>query len=253
MHVPAPDRAIRVDRVDRVCFVVGGLLVLAGLVHLGVFVADNRPWAGPLSWRKPFTFGVSFGLTLWTIAWVASWLRLTARTRTWLLVVLTADCVVEVAGISVQAWRHQPSHLNTTTPANAAIAYTLAIGGAVLVVVLGWLALAALRGCVDGPRDLRLAVQAGFGLLVAGLLAGAAMIARGTVSVRTVSPERGYADAGFLRDFHGVTLHAVLVLPGLAWVLARAGVDEPMRWRVVVATVTAYVAAALLVLALDLA
>ena len=34
-----------------------------------------------------------------------------------LLTVFAADCILEVAGITVQAWRDQPSHLNTTTAA----------------------------------------------------------------------------------------------------------------------------------------
>ena len=37
---------------------------------------------GPLSLRKPTTFGLSFGLTLITIAWVLSFLELRDRTRT---------------------------------------------------------------------------------------------------------------------------------------------------------------------------
>ena len=158
------------------------------------------------------SFGVSFGLTLVGITWVASYLRLSERARTALLGVFAADCVVEVTGITVQAWRHMPSHLNTTTPVNALIAYSLAIGGAVLLVVLGALAVPALRGRVDAPLSMRVALRSGFGLLLAGLAAGAAMIARGEVPIRGGHRAQAYHETGFLKWFHAVTPHAVLAL-----------------------------------------
>ncbi len=241
------------DRVTRACLVVAAVLVASGLVHLGVFVADDRPWHGPLSWRKPFTFGVSFGVTLASVVWVTSSLRMPARRRALLLAVLAIDCVVEVAGITVQAWRDQPSHLNTTTPLNAAVAMGLAAGGAVLVVVLGSFAVPALRGQVDGPPSMVLAVRAGFALLLAGLASGAAMIARGAVArARGDAADRVYAVTGFLKDVHGVTLHGVLVLPALAWLLAHTSLPERSRVRVVGVAVAAYGAVALGVLARDL-
>src|SRR3954468_23847697 len=95
--------------VERVCYAVGAVLLLAGLFHLGVYAVRGGPWEGPVSWRKPTTFGLSFGLTLITVTWVSSYLRMRARTRAVLLGVFAADCVVEVAGITGQAWRGTPS------------------------------------------------------------------------------------------------------------------------------------------------
>jgi hypothetical protein len=63
-----------------------------------VFLVDGGPWEGPVSWRKPTTFGISFGLTLITIAWVSSYLVMRPRTRAWLLGVFAADCVQIVKG-----------------------------------------------------------------------------------------------------------------------------------------------------------
>jgi hypothetical protein len=244
-----PDAA----RPDRWLYVVAGVLVVSGLVHLGVFALDDRPWHGPLSWRKPATFGLSFGVTLATITWVTSYLLMAARTRAVLRAVFAVDCVVEVAGITLQAWRDQPSHLNTSTPANAAVAYTLAVGGGVLVAVLGTFAVVALRGRVVGPPSTVLAVRTGFALLLAGLGSGVAMIAVGTTAMRTGTPEHAYDIAGFLKGFHAVTLHGVLVLPALAWLLCRRTDDEARRYRIVLAAVAAYVAAAAVVLVVNLA
>ncbi len=248
---PAP---VRTDRVTRACLVVAGLLVLSGLVHLGVFFADDRPWGGPVSWRKPFDFGLSFGVTLASVLWVTSYLQLAERTRARLLTVFAVDCVVEVAGITVQAWRDQPSHLNTSTPFNTVVAMTLAVGGGVLIVVLGAFAVTAFRGRVDGPASMVLAQRSGFALLVAGLISGAAMIARGSIArAHGDTAARMYAVTGFVKEFHGVTLHGVLVLPAIAWFVGRREMPEARRVQVVRAALGLYVLAAVVVLVLELA
>lgn len=240
-------------KVNRVCLLVAGILVISGLIHLGVFFVDDRPWGGPVSWRKPFTFGLSFGVTLASIVWVTSYLKMPSRSRTVLLYVFAADCVVEVAGITVQAWRDQPSHLNTTSPLNTAIAMTLAAGGAVLILVLGAFAVPAIRGHVNGARSMVIAQRAGFILLIAGLLSGVAMIARGSIArANGEAASQMYVVTGFLKDFHGVTLHGVLVLPALAWLVARTRMGEPSRIRAVKLGIAAYGLAAAGALAVSL-
>jgi hypothetical protein len=195
---------------------------------------------------------VSFGVTLIAIAWVASYLRLSARARRTLLGVFAADCIMEVTGISIQAWRGVASHFNDETTFDSVIAYSLAFGGAVLVVVLGSLAVMALRGRIDAAPSMRLAIQSGFTLLLAGLAAGVAMIARGEVLIRTGHRQAAYDTAGFLKWFHGVTLHAILVLPILAWWLARTSRSESDRVRIVRAATAVYVITAVLILIVSL-
>jgi len=238
--------------VERRLYAVAAMLVASGVLHLAVFALGNRPWDGPVSWRKPATFGLSFGVTLASVVWVTARLRMGSRMRSAALVVFGADCVLEVAGITVQAWRDRPSHLNTSTPTDAAIAYTLALGGAVLIVTLGLFAVVAFRGAVDGPASVLLAYRAGFALLMAALAAGAAMIAVGTVAMRTGPAANAYQVTGFLKGFHAVSLHAVLVLPALARLLETATSDEPLRRRIIRAAVTGYLVAALCILAVEL-
>ncbi|MGI8900303.1 MAG: hypothetical protein ACR2HA_05130 [Nocardioides sp.] len=97
------------------------------------------------------------------------------------------------------------------------------------------MAVTAFQSHIDAPASMRLALRAGYALLVAGLLAGVAMIVRGTTLVRTGHRTAGYAEAGFLKAFHSVTLHAVLVLPLLAWWLAHRGIADPRRRTLIVA------------------
>ncbi|OLD65328.1 MAG: hypothetical protein AUI47_02445 [Acidobacteria bacterium 13_1_40CM_2_68_5] len=64
---------------------VGALVLVSGLIHLGILVISGGTWEGPLSLRKATTFGLSFGLTLITIVWVAALLRLSDRSLAALL------------------------------------------------------------------------------------------------------------------------------------------------------------------------
>ncbi|MGI8666622.1 MAG: hypothetical protein ACR2N4_11410 [Jatrophihabitans sp.] len=238
----------RLRLVERCCYLVGAVLVASGLFHLGVFAIRGGPWDGPVSWRKPSTFGLSFGLSLITISWIASYLRLGARARNWLLGAFAADCVLEVSGITVQAWRGVPSHFDTETPLNTAIAMSLAVGGAVLIVILGSLASTAFHGRIDAGPDIKLALRAGFGFLIVGLATGAAMIAHGEVLIKSGHRQRAYDSAGSLTWVHGVTLHAILILPLLAVLLAHRGWPVTRRTRVVAVAAACYGLATLIVL-----
>ncbi len=217
--------------------------MLSGLAHLVVFAVDGGPWDGPVSWRKPVTFGLSFGVTLMAVVWVTSYVRLGARTRVVLLAVFAADCVVEVGGITLQAWRRVPSHLNMETPFDTGVSMMLAVGGGVLVVVLTVFAVASFRHRPDGPAGMALAVRSGFAILLVALASGAAMIARGVVLTRTGHQEGAYHSTAPLKPLHGVSLHAVLVLPLLAWLLSRTSASARTRWRTVAAATGCYAVA----------
>jgi hypothetical protein len=238
--------------VERFCYLVAAVLVLAGVFHLGVFAVDGGPWYGPVSWRKPVTFGVSFGLTLAAVTWVSSYLRMAPRLRTVLLGVFAVDCVAEVAGITVQAWRHVPSHFDFETPASAAVSMMLAVGGVVLIGVLVTFAVAAFRGDPELPPSMNLALRAGFVTMLIGLASGAAMIARGVTLARSGHQDLAYHLGGFLKPVHGVSLHGVLVLPVLAWLLSRTRWSEERRTRIVAIGLAAYATAIAGALALSL-
>lgn len=241
----------RTHRVERVCYLVGAVLIVSGLFHLGVLAVRGGPFYGPVSWRTPVTFGLSFGLTLISITWVASYVTLSTCARTWLLGIFAVDCVLEVAGITTQAWRHVPSHFNTETPFNTVIAMSLAAGGAVLIAVLGTLAVTAFRGRIHAAADIRLALQAGFAFLAVGLAIGAAMIARGEILIKSGHMQAGYHSAGSMKWVHAITLHAILVLPLLAVPLSCTGWPPHRRRRAIaiaaalyaIATITALVIA----------
>jgi len=68
-------------KVERLGYGVGALLLASGVIHVAILVIGGGSWYGPVSLRKAATFGLSFGITLITIVWVASWLPLRRRWR----------------------------------------------------------------------------------------------------------------------------------------------------------------------------
>lgn len=226
--------------VERLCCRIGAALVAVGLAHLLVQAVLGGPWDGPVSWRKPVTFGLSFGITLVSVTWVASFLRIGDRTRRWLLGALAAASVAEVTLIAVQAWRGVPSHFNLETTVDASIARVLAAGGGVLIVVLTSLFVISLRPQPQLPTMLARAVRLGFGTLVASLAVGAAMIAIGITLVMSGDPQAAYATGGSLKLAHFVAMHGIAILPGLAWLTSFTGWPERRRERTVALGSTGY-------------
>ncbi|MFF3936966.1 hypothetical protein [Streptomyces phaeofaciens] len=217
-------RAVRpAGRYQRLLWWCGTVLVASGAVHGVVAVVDFAPWWGPVSWRKPVVFGVSFGLMVWAVVWIVRqlpdrwWVRTGAG-----LVALTS--VAEVGLITAQRWRGRASHFNQATDTDAAI--WSVIGTLVLPLILGVVVLlVAALVRFDGGVASRVAVVVG---LVAVLAAGA--IGQKTAALgEQVFDETGHVPhdvlfgaAGSAKLAHAVGLHGLQLLALLA-ILCEAG------------------------------
>lgn len=218
------------------CYAISAVLFLSGLAHLGVYAVDGGPWQGPVSWRKPVTFGLSFGVTLASVTFAVSLLRLGDATRRRLLGVFAAASCVEVALITVQAWRGVPSHFNRETALDGVIATALAVGGVTLIGVI--VALTVVTWRRQGPLTPELlAVRAGLGMLLGALAVGAAMIA---VGVTATDPQVAYTTAGGYKPAHAVLMHAVTVLPVLGWLTRFTAWPRHRRIWTVTAAIAGY-------------
>lgn len=226
--------------IERVWYLVAAVLFASGLTHVGVLLITGGSWDGPVSLRKAATFGLSFGLTLATVAWASTFIRLGAVIRSVVLSIFAVVCVLETSLVTMQAWRGVPSHFNFETPFDTGVSMSLAGGGLVIVVtglILTW---AALARTAELSAELRLALRYGFVTLVIAFVTGAIMIATGVTQVRSGDPAGAYATAGFLKPLHGVAMHAILVLPGLAWLLGFTRFDAMVRMRVVRSAIVGY-------------
>ena len=217
---------------QRVGYACAALLLASGAFHAGVFLVDGGSWEGPVSWRKPIVFGLSFGITLATITWFMSFLR-PRRGTAWVLVgTFAVASVGEVFLVSMQRWRGVPSHFNESTAFDGAVFSTM--GALVSVLVLLTVIIAArafLR--LDAPPAMAWAIRAGLLLLLASQAVGVQMIAEGGNT---------FGAAGALKVPHAVTLHAVQVLPGLALLALLAGATARRSLRVVAVGTAGYVA-----------
>lgn len=150
---------------------VGSALVVSGVVHLGLLVADGGPLGGPVSWREPATFGLSFGAASLAVAFVANFLSLGRRLSWALLGSFGVASAIEVAWGSAQWWRGVPSHfakegLDAVLFAGAGL--TIGAIGVVIVVVT----VLALRQ-LDAPPSMALAIRVGLVLLLDSQVVGA--------------------------------------------------------------------------------
>lgn len=224
------------------------MLVGSGVVAAVGWLVIGGAWDGPVSLRKAVTFGLAFGVTVVTVVWLSTQLGLAELRRRRVVGVLTAACVLETVLVGLQSWRGVPSHFNRDSAVDSTISTVLAAGGAVIVVcalLLGW---AVLRLPATVPALMRLAIRAGFAGFLLALGAGVAMIVRGVTLQNTEGPTAAYDGAGALKPVHSTTMHAILVLPLIAWLLLRSGWDQRTQQRLLWAAIGGYALTTVVVL-----
>ncbi|MEM1060392.1 MAG: hypothetical protein AAGK14_14205 [Verrucomicrobiota bacterium] len=216
----------------RVGYAMGAALVASGLFHLGVWAIDGGDWEGPLAWRKPILFGLSTGVTCWSMAWVAQ-----LRQRRWadaLAGIFGVCALVEVAIITLQTWRGRASHFNTATPFDAGAYYVMeALILAITLIILVFTVAVFVRAPTAVSPPMRAAVRAGLAFLAFACLFGIFMVVYGTQRVEAGADPGVYGEAGVLKFVHGMPIHAIQLLPIAAWLFARTG-WSPLRQRAAV-------------------
>ncbi|MET4134222.1 hypothetical protein [Pseudarthrobacter sp. PvP090] len=200
----------------RVLVAVGLIMAASAVFHTVVFLQSGTAWEGPVSWRKPITFGLSLALTAITLALIESCLRLRPLASWLLLGTLSVAFVVEAVLVTMQAWRGVPSHFNTATPFDAMVFSAMGMTVMVIVVVVISLAILSFTSAKPGGPGLTLSIRAGMVLLVAGQVLGAAIISVGEAAVVSGNEAAVFGPegvvlgaAGILKSPHGIALHAI--------------------------------------------
>jgi hypothetical protein len=229
---------------QRLGYLVGGALVVVGLAHLVAWLVVGGAWAGPVSFRKPTTFGISFGLTTITMAWVAGQLRISDRTGWLLLGTLAVADTSEVVWVSLQRWRGVASHFNDQTTLDNLL-FVIMGGAAVavaatVILVMAVLAFTAMRA----SASMALAIRAGLLILLAAQVVGGWMIQHGLGLAEEGATDglTTFGTAGVMKVPHAVAIHGIQVLPALAWLLSFAAMPEQRRVGLVRVAVLGYVA-----------
>jgi len=223
-------------------------MFFSALFHTGVFLLDDVPWQGPISWRKPIVFGVSLGSTLFLMAWVLNFMPTRHRLHSWLMRILGVSMIVEYALIVMQVWRGEASHFNYTTPFNGAVFGVMGIMiliFAIICIIITGLSFLKMKA----PSSMVWAIRIGLLILVVSQFLGYAIVQNGMAQAFSESGEllrdvTGTASifgaAGNMKVPHAVTLHALQVLPILAWLLFFSKWTERRRTQVVLVAAAGY-------------
>lgn len=223
-----------IDRRTIALHAAGILLVVSGLLHACLWLWEGSSLAGPMSLRKPILFGLSAGVTLISLGWVAGKLRPRTGDGIFFSIMATA-MVTEVGLITLQQWRGVTSHFNRETPLDFAI-----LGSIELLIVLVSLGIFELTrrafGKLDAQTDNAIAIRGGMLLLSLSCLLGFVIVGWGHYQVALGRSPETFGTAGVMKFPHGVPMHAIQMLPMLAWFLTR--LDVPLRGRTLSVTLT---------------
>jgi hypothetical protein len=212
---------------DPVLFRLGlaHFILAAGFLLAGLF--SQLQVQGVNAWWKPLKFALSIGIYAWSIGWYQSYLG-PDPIRPWISWTIVVTMVFEMVYIGIQAGRGQMSHFNLSTPV-----YQFLYAGMAIAATIGTLAggLLGLKLCMghfpDLPEYYLWAVRLGILLFVVFGLEGFAMGSRLTHSIGEQGDKgflaflgwsKGYGD---LRIAHFLGMHALQILPLLAWYLLR--------------------------------
>jgi hypothetical protein len=203
------------SRSQSVLFSAALIFLFSGLFHAGVWLAEGMPsLAGPVSWRKPMTFGFSTGVLFLSLTWVIGLLPDSRRVLNQVRF-FTGLLVVEVALIDMQQWRGVPSHFNNSTPFDAAVFTTMGMLIVTASVIIALWTRELFRNSLPTAAPYAWAARIGMVMLNVGNLIGLAMSVTQSTS---------------LKPMHGIALHVIQALPIALWLIA--GLRYPRPWHV---------------------
>lgn len=235
---------------QKFAYLIAGFLIASGVVHTAVLLLDGGSWEGPVSWRKAITFGFSFGITTLSLAWVMNFFP-KYRLRNWLLMgTLGVAMFVEVFLVTMQRWRGTASHFNFSTPFDAAVfswmGVMIGLVGIVVLLMTLWSFFS-----LKTTSSMALAIRVGLVLLVISQTFGGIMISNGLQKVFESETQKFvssgiesasiFGSAGNMKVPHAVTLHAIQVLPLLAWLLFFTKWNESRRTQITLMASVGYI------------
>jgi hypothetical protein len=209
------------------CFLLAALLAFLPLV-------DSRELLGVNVWIKPLKFFISVGIYFWTMGWILDYLgdpHKVKKISFWIFWLM----VVELILITYQAAQGKLSHFNISSIGDIVIFQVMGIAILVNSIVVFWFYL-LFRKVKKLPAGYALAIRIGViifliagieGFVMAGRLGHTVGAPDGQEGLFLVGWAKAYGD---LRIFHFLGIHALQVLPLLAWFLWKD--NAKITWTV---------------------
>jgi hypothetical protein len=235
------------SKVHRPLFISGLFTIVMGVFFIAGIFLDSRYITGAPAWLKPTKFAISVSIYTFTILWFLSfvdtskkWRARMVKTLGWGLVLTLA---AEWVGIITQVFRGTTSHFNVSSPLNAALWSLMGIAIMILFITNIAIAVLLLRQRFDKPV-FAWGLSLGLLITIVGLGEGYLMTsptaqqmagwkngeAVTIVGAHTVGVEDGgkglpgltwSTEGGDLRVGHFVGMHALQILPFVAWFVSR--------------------------------
>ena len=226
---------------QRFFYILAAVFAASTVIHGAIAIVDlasGGNWDGPTSWRKPVVFAASFTLLMVATAWI---LRLLPQRRWgWIpTITLGAFSIIEVAVITLQQWRGQPSHFNNHSEFDDLMFGIMGSSvGMIMVGLIIFLLWAAMQ--IRGNAGERAAVLIGLvTMMFAGYIGGSMIVEGDAILAATgeVPFEVVFGAAGSGKLAHFLGLHALQFL-GLIAIVAPAS----HRLRLVIIGAVGYLA-----------
>jgi hypothetical protein len=206
---------------------IGAVLIISGTFHLTLLWVTGAEWSGPVSLRKPGLFGVSAGVTVWSIAWVLNQCERHRYDR--FLASFVSTCLLlEVALITLQMWRGVPSHFHRATVLDA-FNESLMLG--LILLATAGIACVCWRSYQLPPMHESnvVAIRSGLWLLLLSCGLGLLVTIAGELNLAKGQSPEVWGRAGVLKYPHGAALHAIQTLPILSAIMQWLRVAYSVR------------------------
>lgn len=205
-------------------------LILLGISHLPVWWITGSNWEGAISWRKPILFGISTGLTVFSLGLLLS--KIQPRTYDApVSIMLCVSLAVEVGLIALQQWRGVASHFNNATLIDRCIDKSITILIAIafaIIVNYAWRTMISIQG---SPAE-RLAWRAGMAFLFVSCIIGFIIFFYGQRQHNLGHDPSLFGTAGVPKFPHGIAIHALQILPLLVWLGSRLNLPSIRLYRI---------------------
>lgn len=207
-------------------FYFGLMCLISSLFFIVFSKTSSTQVLGISAWIKPFKFAFSIFIFSWTMAWYCSYLpKFNIQLYSWTLIILLG---FEIVYIAIQASKGQLSHFNVSNNFYGTLFTLMGVAITIVVVYTAYVAyLFFVNDFPDLPNQYVWAIRLGLILFVIFSLEGYFMGSRLSHTVGAVDGGKGIPilnwsiTHGDLRVAHFIGMHALQVLPLLAYFLIK--------------------------------
>ena len=119
-------------------FWFGGVLILMSFFCFGLSLSVHEQIQGENLWAKPTRYYLSFGISIWSMAWLMDYLQSKVAKRVSTFFLFTT-VLAETTIVMLQSARGVPSHFNNTDPFNTLMHSTILLSSLLYSMVVFYL------------------------------------------------------------------------------------------------------------------